>query len=277
MPLLLCWLAAVFYVVVVGKVALEPHHYERLAWMAVMSLVYVSFYFALGMAASCWSHRSQTALGLCLFAWITLVLVIPNFAPMAVKHIAPVPSAIKVAMEKSAVKSSLMKNEGMQWFAEMADEGGYDDGKHNAWGTMMSRVREEEIVRCEKIDHFYTNSIARKVRIAAGLSRVSPATSYVYAATGLAGTGPFDYLRFLDQFDVYLRTYQNAKNDQIKAAYGVEGGMPYDGHQFPVFEPRLRTMGASLNQVLLDVVLLVGGTVVLLLVSFVGFMRYDPR
>lgn len=289
-PLVLSWVVSMVYVLVVARVALGPEQLARLFWIALISLVYVGFFLALGTAVSCWVQRRATALAICLFCWIFFVLAVPNLVPMAVKRFAPIPPQSKIVLEKDAVDRYINKEIMPRIREELSASGEYND-IDALMAEVWRRRHIEYNKRVAKIDRFYNNKIGRQLALNQQLSRISPSASFTYAATYLGGTGIQDFRRILSDVQQYQWEFLERQDEQERARKQKEqelkaqGKLPrreelidrYDPGLWPEFSPRKISLSSRLNESWPDIVLLVGGCVLLLLGGFVGFMRYDPR
>jgi ABC-type transport system involved in multi-copper enzyme maturation permease subunit len=282
-PLLIAWALNCLYVFVIARVGFAPDQYVRLGWVIILSVAYIAFFFALGIAVSSLVQRTATALAICLFFWIMFVLAIPNLVPLAVKHFVPIPPRSKILLEKDAIDRYIQTELVPKWREEMSLSGEYED-LDDMMREQDHRVRVEQNKRFEKIDRFYNTLITRQLNYNQYISRISPTASYIYASTHLAGNGVQDFIRLLSEVDRFQQAYLDAKEDQEKILLRARRssrrqGEPdaYDPSKWPLFEPRVTPLGMALNQCWVDLAFLFGGTVLLLLASFVAFMRYDPR
>jgi ABC-type transport system involved in multi-copper enzyme maturation permease subunit len=283
-PLLLSWVISLVYVLVVQRVQLTADQLGRFGWIVGLSAIYIAFFFSLGMAVSCWVQRSATALAVCLFCWVVFVLAVPNLVPMALRHFAPVPPQTKILLEKEAASRAAWGHAN-EWYVELMEAGEYDDVE-TVWEVIGKRAREQTNKGIEKIDRFNSSMVQRQLALNQQISRVSPSASYVYAATQLAGTGIRDYLRHLADGDAYKRAYQEVQSQQEEARleqlkHKTRTEQPefdaYDPSLWPKFEPTQYSLANALNQCWVDIVMLAGGTILLFLLSFIGFIRYDAR
>jgi ABC-type transport system involved in multi-copper enzyme maturation permease subunit len=288
-PLLLSWVLSLVYVLVVAGVTLSVDQLLRLAWIAGVSAVYVCVFFSLGIAVSSWVRRSATSLAVCLFCWIVFVLAIPNAVPMVVKRLSPIPPQSKIVLEKDAVGRYVRKEVAPKIREELSASGEYDnimDLVQEQW----RRVRIEYDKRVASIDKYYNSRISRQLLLNQQLSRLSPSASFIFATTHLAGTGIRDFLQILSDVDRFQREYLEVKAEQDRKRREEDKRMreagTYEEDQskrvdridpsvWPPFEPTVIPVERIVNESWVDVVLLAGACVVLFLMGFVGFMRYD--
>jgi len=282
-PRAVAWLLGLLYAAVVCRVQFTPDQYARLGLMALVSMVYISLFFALGLAASSWAQRSATALAVCIFSWVLFVLVAPNSIPLVVNRIAPIPAASKIVAEKAAVRQDIEDNLMPVWEKELKEkdlnltEVAFDD-------SLYGRYRLERDKRFAKIDRFFDGQVQHQIRVNQSISRFSPSAAFVYAATQCAGTGVQDFQRMLEDVGNYVRQYQNEVQEQNRKRdrkprrtedWRILDG--YDPSVWPVFKPDRLSITASLNRCWLDLVVMAGTATFLFLLAFVGFLRYDAR
>lgn len=288
-PLLISWVVALIYVTVIGRVQLGAEHITRLARVVALSVVYISFFFALGIAASCWTRRSATSLAVCLFAWVVVVLAVPNLVPMAVKHFAPIPPQSKIMVEKDGIMKTIEEEMEPGWREELVNTGKFK-GIQDLMAEIDRLKTEEFNKRVAKINRFYNSRIRRQLSLNQRISRVSPSASFVFAATHMAGVGVQDFLSLLADVNTFQRNFLDVKARQEHERREREEREKnrkrdpdekkidaYDPKRWPTFEPRRISAAAVLNDCWIDVVLLCGATGILFLSAFVGFMRYDVR
>jgi hypothetical protein len=219
------------------------------------------------------------------------VLSIPNFVPMLVNYFAPIPPQSKILLEKDAVRRRVEK----EWEPKLREELGAS-GKYTEPMDLVielrRRLRIEYNRQTEKIDRFYNNRIRRQLVLNQQISRLSPSAAYIYASTHLAGTGVGDFLNVLVEVDAFQQEYLEVKEEQEAKRLAEEEKRKkekwkpkkgeklidrYDPSLWPEFEPQKISLASALNKCWIDLVLLAGGGVALFLLSFIGFLRYDPR
>ncbi len=289
-PLALAWTLGLFYVLVVAKVSLSPDHLARLAWIAGLSAIYITFFFSLGTAISAWAHRSATSLAIGLFCWIAFVLAMPNLVPMVVNHFSPVPPQSKILLEKDAIDRHIHEEVEPKIREELSASGKYPD-LSSMTQELHRRMRQEYNKQTERIDRYHNSRIRRQLTLNQQISRMSPAASYVFASTHFAGTGTRDFLNVLTEVDRFQQEYlavqeqQEAKRlaEEEKRKKEQRGKKKeklidaYDPALWPEFRPNEIALRDALNHSWFDMALLIGQTVALFMLGFIGFLRYDPR
>ncbi|MBD3241997.1 MAG: ABC transporter permease subunit [Chitinivibrionales bacterium] len=279
LPLLLAWGFSLAYVVGVGGVVLDAELTVRVMWLIALSLVYVSFFFALGIALSSWVRDSASAMAGGVFAWAILVLVVPNLVPLALKRLAPVPPESKLLMERDAIRETIEKEDMPKWREEMTAAKEYDD-QQQLWRMLVHMVDEECDRRFEPLERYAVARVVRRLRLNQRIARISPSASFVFAATHCAGTGAEDFLHALSEVEAYGRRFREVfhekQTEHLKRPRETRHA-PYATDAWPPFEPSRLSIAQAVNACWLDVVWLAGSMVVLFLGAVVGFMRYDAR
>jgi ABC-type transport system involved in multi-copper enzyme maturation permease subunit len=256
--------------------SLDADAWMRAGSLLLLSLLYISVFFTLGVLISTFNHRSSTALMASLFVWVFVVLTVPNLVPILARQIAGTPSLGELDGRKAAVQSE-------QWrqMRQRMMDGTISDEERR---TMFRDARENVTKEWERIQDEYENKIDKQIDLAQALSRVSPSASYVYAATNLAGTGITEFRSLSDYTKQYNRQFGEVASDMSReerrrqADRTVEqtvGQDTFDVDALPEFKPEGDSFVRSLQGSMLDICLLGVFNIAFILVSYVKFMRYD--
>ncbi|MFA6108470.1 MAG: hypothetical protein WDA75_06845, partial [Candidatus Latescibacterota bacterium] len=139
----------------------------------------------------------------------------------------------------------------------------------------------------QKLEEFYQDRLASQVSMTQNLARLSPSASFLFAATGLAGTGPFLSRQFVAARERYQKAYQEQQSSMFRTLYQsgraqfANGRMEvkdrdwFKPDELPRFAMVAESLGDSLSLALFDVLLLAVANVVFFLLAFVFFLRYD--
>jgi ABC-type transport system involved in multi-copper enzyme maturation permease subunit len=268
-PFIAALLTGVAYVHLTGALVIDGDVLGRLLWLFVVSLVYVSLFFTLGLMISTLTHRASTALIVSLFVWICWILVIPNLAPVIARIAYPVPSPEKIAAEKLAIDQETDLR--VQRISQSRLSYGREARR------LQEEMRQEGERRKDKLDRFYRDAFRDQTEASKTLSRISPAASYRYATTELAGTGThlFDgfkqaYERFESDFEEYA--------DGVNSQRGDQGQLPagwYQPDQVPGFEMTRDRVDDAWNRIAIDLLLLGMFNVLFFISAYMFFLRYD--
>lgn len=268
-PFLVAVLAGYTYVSMSGSLELDGDELARLGWIVGISLVYISLFFTLGLMISTLTHRAATSLIISLFVWICWILVIPNMAPVIARIAYAVPSAEKIVAEKMAVdrETDLRMARVSQTTLTYGKEG----------QRMMDEIRAEGERRKDKLDRFYEDEFRTQISVSQTLSRLSPAASFRYATTEMAGTGvrhyqdfKKSYKRFRDEFEEF--------GDEINDKRDNNGRLPadwYNKDQVPSMRMVSPRIGDAIDTITADLVLLGVYNLLFFLGAYLFFIRYD--
>ena len=91
-PLLISLLLSIILLMTSTSISWDVDDFLRIGGIVLTSLLYVSLFYLIGLCISAITHRTSTALMLCMFTWGFLVLVYPNLILTAVE-ITPKPDA----------------------------------------------------------------------------------------------------------------------------------------------------------------------------------------
>ena len=102
-PFTVAVFAGFTYINLSGALEVTGEDATRFGLIFLVSLLYISTFFTLGLMISTLTHRSSTALLMSLLVWICWILVVPNLAPIAARLMAAVPGRQVIDAEKQAI------------------------------------------------------------------------------------------------------------------------------------------------------------------------------
>jgi len=253
--------------------------WKRAAGLVLLSLLYISVFFTLGVLISTFNRRSSTALMASLFVWVVIVVTIPNVVPILARQIVGIPSSGMMSERREAVENEQWRNVRQQMRAATTD---------TQRRQIRDQMRETVSGELEQIQNDYRGKIDAQIELAEVLSRVSPSASFVYAATNLSGTGVKDFRNLADyaeksygsQFRSVVdefrrderRRYSRGRQRNVEDTIGTTA---FDVGRLPEFRPPTESFARSLQRSMLDVGLLGIFNIAFVLASYIKFMRYD--
>jgi len=296
-PFLLSLLAALIAILAFPEIALTVD--DMLATLALVgvSLLYLAVIYSLGLFVSCRTEQASIAITILLFIWVVFILVIPNIAPYVVGRIASVPSRESVDREKL----ELGREHSRQWqqmFEEEEKRTGKNRGElyeDEAFQARIKEMQEQRKTEIQKIEDDYTAKIQEQARWSGMLARISPLTSFNLAAFNLAGAGVEQERDFVEALKSYSSTWEEYSNEKRtefdkymkeQRKKSKDGSITFfsgdmdrfnnlDLSDYPRFEFSLMSLKERVHQVYLDVLLLGIWAVLLFLLSYFSFLRYD--
>ena len=257
------------YIHLTGTLELGGEDLSRFALIYVLSLIYISAFFTLGLMISALTHRASTALLISLLVWIGWILVVPNLAPIVSRLTLPVPSRQVIDMEKQKIQQ-----EGQLLMASASKRGLLKEGE---------KIRQEMEQDQHSLEEFYQDRVKNQVALSQNLARVSPSASFLFAATRLAGTGPrlseaFQQARkrFQESREQYNREfYRSDKVEWTRQGPKMKDPDWFNPDDLPRFRILKEPLSESFNAASFDLLLLVVFNVLFFMLSYVFFLRYD--
>ncbi len=212
-----------------------------LALFCLSSILYLTFFFSLGLLVSCLNVRSSSALAVSLFLWVLLVFVLPSLGGVSAAALSDLPSAESFSARNDL---ALLKRWAQQF---QVDEG---------------RGEIKDFTERDKVVADYRVRLDRQIELTRVITRVSPAAVYAFLATDFTGTGIYERLRLKKS----LLNYQNLLKDNGPAGAGQ--AITYSRS----------TTGEVLSSTgLLNFLILLLQNAVVLAAAWVAFLRYDVR
>jgi len=102
-PLMLSLLVGLQVILYSSYAMISASDWARIGLFCLVSLIYVSAFFTLGLLFSSLTRRTATALMLVMFFWVVFVLVWPNTVTFAVSKLVPIESDIDLSAENFIV------------------------------------------------------------------------------------------------------------------------------------------------------------------------------
>lgn len=244
-PFLLVTLLGVAVMSLDPAIRLTADGWGRLGLLLASSLIYIALFLSLGLFLSTLTRRSSVSLVILLLIWSSLVFILPNLGTLLARQIVEIPSVQALSEKRQQI-----------WTREILLQ--YSDP--GSWDGRIRRINRE----FDQMEEDYRNQFDRLVRTAKAINRLSPAASFVYAATEIAGTGigeegrlKREVIRFKNQF---LDEVQRQQKERSAFAY------------------RYRSVGDVLAAGgLFDLAWLLVIAIVFFSAGFAAMVRYDVR
>ncbi len=221
----------------------------KLILILAVSLIYIAFFLSLGILISTLTKKAAASIVILLFIWAVLVFVIPNLGTLLARQMVDVPSVRGLSEKRSQI-----------WTGEVLL---LEMDKNRTMSTVEKRfmtIHNE----MDKLEEDYRGKFNRLIRFSKNINRISPAASFIYAATELAGTGIGEESRF--------------KSEVIRYKKSILGDVIQRKKEFPSFSYRYRSLPQILTQgALFDAAWLVFFNILFFALTYFIFVRYDVR
>ncbi len=191
--------------VLVFRVPLTADHWSRLFLFLMLSVLYCTFFLALGLMVSAMTKRSSVSFLVLLVSWVTMTLIVPKAAVMAAGKLSPVPSMAQIDSQIDRFSAAewekhIKQMEDAAVAREREMEGMTEEEKiayreNNEWNWLEENDKSRKSIEAEIWDNskrMYEelgNLREKQERLAFALSRLSPSSAYKLASMNLAGTG----------------------------------------------------------------------------------------
>ena len=266
----------------------EPEIFPRVFSLTVVSLLYIAVFFAIGTVISTYLDNSKTALIIAFTVWVFAVLITPRVGFIAAKFIAPTQTSQSVYLEKTALRENFnaeleeRKKEIHQEFWKDRPQTSFEE--QIAGGLEMDKQvqpLEEEFRQkfkdsADEIDRRYKRDKARQEGVGETLSRITPTSSLIYLATNLTQTGKTKRNNYFQAGDRYYDALDTDLFSKVLDHISMRTMRPEDTVKITQ-PPSLETisLGETLRQSAVDVLLLCFFAVALTTVAFLKFFRSD--
>lgn len=298
-------------------VALNPAVEVRTADLGVFLLLllaswlYLSAFYALGLYFSARSQSSNVAVLKSIFAWVVLVLMLPNVSPFIAAEVYRIPSKTKIDMqtwelkerERDNIVNERTKEMRRGKYADVAkifdaprDVNGDDllkkaesDPAFKArleqykkdWMEMVRQVNDEQGAKADLVRKEFEQRSKYQERLAILFASVSPLSSYVFIATTLAEDG----LQADDEWKNQQERFQTSINPVLRKKYDAEIARSpafthndfVDMRDVPRFQFQPPQIDAKLSTSLPYFGVLAFFNLLFLAGAWVSFLRYDAR
>lgn len=282
-PLLLSLLCSLVIVLLFPTVELQGDDWLAIGALVAAGLLYLAAIYSLGVFISARTQLASTSITVLLMIWVLMVLVIPNVSPYLASQIQPLPPFTEIDADKVERERDL-RDEFNRELDEFRDKNPDIEewGNDGRWGTEWNLIEQRRALKLidaqSSIDQAFVNQLSQQLDLAKYLSRISPFSSFAYAATALSATGPTERERFLATLPEYRKEvaifitnmWSRMHAENIDYDDRDYSGRPQYVHTLPDIEQRFADS-------LIDVMLLGVWCVVFFMGAYLSFLRYDVK
>lgn len=266
-------------VLMISSPAVRLRQEDWIAYLAILvvSFLYLSLMYTVGLFVSCRSRRSTTSISVLLFIWVVFVLIVPNAMPYLAAILRPLDTPSRIQERVGAAWARASRAYWTDVHVKRHELGRRSD-EFREWRREREREREEDYAEeREAIVRPYVRERAQFAALAQGLSRLSPLASYTYAATRLAQTGPEQEPRLVVAIERLREGLARVESDlhsgKIRQRRDNGSGLNID--VLPRFQFAWESLEERLAATAIDAGLLLAGCVLFFLGTFVSFLRMD--
>ena len=311
LPLIASFVAGLLVVQSSPYVSFSSTDWGRILLIFLVSMLYVSLFFLIGLFLSARTHRSSITLMFSMCVWVLFVLIVPNLTVLLVEHASPIQSenpykeqADELWKEFGDKAGDYLKKRQVDLPWEPANPGGlgvfesrttYGSGEtvslryfRNEDGVpfVQGYYGFKENLRAQYADKVWQIRKAyldenpnRQSLLALNISRISPTAVYYNAAAILAETDLGNFWQFMEQTRQYRREWVDYLRDEkifsSRRWFTTESEEPFDLSRIPKFKEQRESISSSLQRALPDIMILTVLNILFFMGAFVSFLRYD--
>jgi len=287
-PFLVSLLFGLLFLVWQGFPLVEPEIFPRVFSLTLASLLYIAVFFAIGTVISTYLDNSKTALIVAFTVWVFAVLITPRVGFIAAKFIAPTRTSQSVYLEKTALRENFnaeLEEKKEEIYKEVwkgrprtyEEQFPVGDEVDKQMKPLEEEFRQKFREHTDEIDRNYQREKKHQEQVGETLSRITPTSSLTYLATNLTQTGKRKRNAY---FQAGERYYDALHTDVFsKIVDHVNTRMFHPERDIvKIRQPsslETPTLGETLRQSMVDVLLLFFFAVMLTTVAFLKFFRSD--
>ena len=282
-------------------------------WPALLVIILITFLFilvmvSLGICVSTLTHGSIASIMMLFLVWVMAVLGIPKMSPMIAEAVYPIESRNVVDLTQRIAREDIEREfneKKSELFRRCRTEFGVTHGGISSRPSTEAEKKayakyDREVVALEnecqrsianairKLEQDYRNKRNVQASLAVNLSRISPVSCYTYLISGLAGTGPAESDKFIENAERYQEQVKAAIYDNfVVKTYRLGGSRATSANEVEGFDrskasiPDMKYEYKTLAEILragwIDILLLFVFNILFFAVAFWRFNKYDVR
>ena len=281
LPLAIGILMNLLIIYLSGNIPFDSNNWLRILGMVGLFGLHISIFIFLGLFFSSRVSNAITSLVWLLLTWVCLAFIFPSLIGLFVGTLDPIPSIEIVSSRKRAqlanIEDEFRPMELLETTRLSEAPSPDNPSATHRWATYFTRRYETKTrIADEHVDQQF-----RQVRLARGLTQISPIVCFQYAMEGLANTGIVSYMDFVKQVRRYRQTFidfiktEDRNDPESLHIYPVREGLsqkPVDPNAIPRFEERI-----SYQSVIFPVGLLLLFNLVFFTAAQLSFLKCDLK
>lgn len=291
-PLFISFLISILFLAFSGFPLFSADNFSHILVLLILSLIYLSTFFALGLFISTRSQKTSVAFILSFLIWILLAVVVPKISEPLANIIHPIQSDEVRMMKRRQVRDQIELEKGAK-LAPLAQkyiwgrEGARDFNKYREERAPIASEFEGRIERAlQELDAQSQKEKDFNVNLSLLIARLSPSLIYTHSSLNFCNTGLADRENFFRNLMTYhnqLSTvyFKNTYDDIIVSEDGKSkshiSGRSSSESEIPEFQYEFLILGETLKSSLPDILLLILYNLILFSAAYFSFVRYDVR
>ena len=254
-PFVIVVLLGTIFILFSPHVKLNHEQWAKLGLFILSSVIYLAFFFSLGLFISCITHSSASSLVFSLFLWALIVFVTPNLGNTLARQLVRIPSVQQLEMKREHI-----------WIKEVFDfsQAMRQGDNSRSFDDALAAINSEN----DKLMADYRTRFNGLVYLSKNITRFSPSAAFTYLATDIVGTGIKEEYKMKEAVLNYKDMVWNKPTDSGGNILG----------DFPAFTfKRSTTKEVLAAGGLMNFTILVLFYLISFAAAYVAFIRYDVR
>ena len=290
-PFVIAFLAGLLVALLMPDI--DPGIEDTLSVLGLLAIafLYIAAMYSLGILVSCRTQDASTSITVLLLIWVVLILAIPNMSPYVTTQFLPIPSRESVDREKKEFMAEGQRNLEKEIKAEGERTGEENPMQNTEFREKVMAQRKKVEENAQKLEDGYAARVQAQARWAGFIARISPITSFNLAAYDLTAAGIEQETQFVEALKSYSTTWEEYSSSKQEAFQkyieeqqssgenvnwaNVREMFKVDLSDHPQFEFNYMPFSDRLDLIQLDVLLLVLWNIILFMVTYLSFLRYD--
>ena len=287
-PFLVAFLLGLLLLVSQGFPLGEFGIFLRVLSLTLVSLLYISVFFAIGTVISTYLDNSKTALIVAFTVWVLAVLIAPRAGFLTAKLIAPTRAIQSVYMEKTAIRNNLNAEKDQVVVGKIIETLGTSINFNEDMEKIKeirapidAEYRQKFQEQVNKVEREYQREKKRQESVGETLSRITPTSSLIYLAMNLAETGKIKrntYFQMGTRYYTLLEEeyFSEIADDQFATMARFTSSKPPEPKKLaPPPDMAETALPETLRHSIVDLLLLCFLAVVLTTIAFLKFFSLD--
>jgi ABC-type transport system involved in multi-copper enzyme maturation permease subunit len=271
----------------------------RIILILLISLLYVSVFFMLGLWISSRTKNTITSLVTLLFLWILIVFIIPGISQILAKIVHPIKTEQVLNLEKELAQKQINKEKAEAlkdiYFEFSGGVAHYSGDKSfeerfekytNARKPIAMQFEKQERNELAQLDRDYLQNQHNQEKLTIFFSALSVAPVFSYAITNMTNTGltvKHDFYSSAINFNILMNDQVYSKIWRDEFVFGESGSASQGGYyevppkEVSSFSFNPPKFSEALSQSWVNILLLVIYNVLFFVGGYVSFLRYDVR
>jgi ABC-type transport system involved in multi-copper enzyme maturation permease subunit len=270
-----------------GIIPIDTDTLSKVPLFILFSIFYACFWILLSTFISIVTEKSVVSLCYLLLVWVVFIFIIPSIGKIAVNYsIDKLPSSNEIEFQHQKYRNDLINNVSSQNASWRG--GNFDANKrdNHANERKFSPIYE---VYLEGLNKYHYSLASRRIdylKFFYKFSSISPSFQFRSICESMTNFGfqrEYDYLKSVQEFRESLMVnfkhidYKDENSIHLSFLPGYMSNLPINPDLVPRFKEKKVSSFSLLTQNWLIIFIFLIESVILFLLSFVYFIRMDPR